>query len=209
MPPTNIKAFKVGEFAITSGVMRVSDPSYGEGVWCSGKFKAVKGIWTGWALQGVCGSWGRRNLMLGAAAPNVDGPRLFELAQMDGLILQDSGIDVGVDSGSCGLFENSRYHHASEADIEAMDAQHQKNLQGYLDHVKKHFGGNGEIPNGELWHHLTAAQSLGEPGYGAIPQGIICSAGYGDGSYKCLLQMDGDQAVGAVVVFIDPKEDVE
>lgn len=199
--PTNIRFEGLGRFEVKSGSLTISDPAYHPGTWCAGKIKARNGWWDAGLLRGDCGSWGERALVLVAAAPHVDAFRLTELAAMG--VLVDSGIDVGVDSGSCGIYDTGSYMVANEKALEDLPPHARAALDSYIEHGNRHFGGHQH----DAWHDLNAAFSLSKADGGAFDGGCVSSSGYGDGSYRCLIRKDGDEAIGVVVVFIDPKAD--
>lgn len=199
MPEIATSHIELGRFEVKTGTLKVSDPCYAEGTWCAGDVEnARNGWWSAGALVGKVGGWGERVLALGAAAPHVDCDRLIEMALMGAL--EDTGIDVGVDSGQCGIFDKAVYR--SEND--------QKALQEIVSWARNSH--HGELvdrmaEDGDLFYAACCALTLNKPCAGVMPGGCIASSGIGDGSYKCFVRKDGDAVIGAVIVFIDPKSE--
>lgn len=94
----------LGQFEVTSGKLRVTDPCYDRSVWCSGYVDAENGTWNALITTADTELMGRRvarlvvwrqvDTQLGETAPIADQPVDFE---------------VGVDSGQAGFFDDAFY----------------------------------------------------------------------------------------------------
>ncbi len=205
---------ELGRFQVKSGFLKVSDPCYAEGTWCAGDIKARNGWWSAGTLAGKVPGWGDRVLMLAVAAPHVDAQRLIELAQMgpsftrggeamgSAGVLVDSGIDVGVDSGQCGFFDRDSYKdRADKAGLREIASWALKTLDGGGANLIK-----TTLEEGDAFYAACCSLTLAAPYAGVLPAGCVSSSGVGDGSYKCMVRMDGDEVIGAVLVYIDPSD---
>jgi hypothetical protein len=78
--------------------------------------------------------------------------------------------------------------------------------------MKKYdFGGDyltdGNDRDGEEWYHACCELTLGPDSWGVLPNGVVSSSGFGDGSYAVYgLKNDGGEYVAFKVVFIDAAE---
>ncbi len=191
----------LGEFEVKSGKLRATDPCYDLKTWCAGDFKARNGRWTAGAVRAKAAPMDERVMYLGAAAPGTSLERLMEMAQEPG-ILQDSGIDVGVDSGQCGLFDSAAF--AAPGDEDALKVI----VDGHPD--QKFMEGLQRGRDNGLFYAaccaLTCADGLNA---GIVPSGCVSESGFGDGSYRCVLLLENGEAVGAVLVYEDAEEEEE
>jgi hypothetical protein len=97
----------LGKFKISSGRAYVTDPGYKPGTWCQGVLKNVKkGIWNSEILISDEGSLGKRCAVLRAVYSGVYNP--------DILNYQKCEFEVGVDSGTAGIFDGDFYEIRSE-----------------------------------------------------------------------------------------------
>jgi hypothetical protein len=100
---------------------------------------------------------------------------------------EDSGIDVGVDSGQAGIFDDSLYP---------------KNVES-----------NGEYGELDTFYGKACALTYDENDRevkGGIldGKGVVSSSGYGDGSYTCLIAKNKKgQIVAIEIVFIGDEDD--
>lgn len=103
----------LGDFEMTSQTMRVSDPCYDRDVWCCGTFgKCKTGTWEAGVLKTDMGDWGVRCAVLAVrhkeTGPDYSVIRQRKVYQMkDGWLEQP--IDVGVDSGQAGFYDEAFY----------------------------------------------------------------------------------------------------
>lgn len=51
---------KLGQFEVTSGKLRVTDPCYDRSIWCSGYVDAENGTWEAFVYMSDQGAWGNR-----------------------------------------------------------------------------------------------------------------------------------------------------
>lgn len=91
----------LGEFTVESGTIRISDPCYTKDTWCAGTVKAKNGVWEGEVILSDEGNWGMRVAHLRARLKNAGGAVFDTSRELD--------IDVGVDSGQAGIFDDAKY----------------------------------------------------------------------------------------------------
>ena len=178
----------LGSFELTGRVMRVSDPCYDRGVWCCGTVDNCRpGTWEAAVLQRDMGDWGVRNAVL--AARCADGGPKFSavnraLCNATGE-WRECDIDVGVDSGQAGFFDD-RYYGGVRAEAETT--------------------GTGSGPDRQ-WYGLCCDATKSECFAGVIPYGAVSRSGFGDGGYTAYRHLAGDGTVDFLfVVFIGPEE---
>lgn len=152
----------LGGFEMTSQTMRVSDPCYDRDVWCCGTFGKCK-----------TGTW--------EAGPDYSVIRQRKVYQMkDGWLEQP--IDVGVDSGQAGFYDEAFY-------------QDNSIFKGMPE---------PEHDYGDLWYNHACDITLSERSAGVMPYGVVSSSGFGDGSYVCYTHKGSDGEIDfAFVIFID------
>lgn len=176
----------LGGFEMTSQTMRVSDPCYDRDVWCCGTFgKCKTGTWEAGVLKTDMGDWGVRCAVL-AVRHKETGPvysviRQRKVYQMkDGWLEQP--IDVGVDSGQAGFYDEAFY-------------QDNSIFKGMPE---------PEHDYGDLWYNHACDITLSEMSAGVMPYGVVSSSGFGDGSYVCYTHKGSDGEIDfAFVIFID------
>jgi len=176
-------------FEVVSGEVMISDPCYSVPTWCQGTVKARNGIWSPDAQIVSIDGWGTRVVELVACHEDY-----FEIDQAH---FMDEGpapvwkllsINVGVDSGQCGIFDLSHYRD----DAAAKDAYR----------LTKTSIGQGRDGKGEDWYGLCCDRTLSFYKWGTIPYGVVSSSGVGDGSYDAYAVMDGDEAIAIKIVYI-------
>jgi len=162
----------LGTFELLSGTAKISDPCYDLGTWCAGDVKNVKS-----------GTWNASIVEIdGCPAYLVCSHEEHECAHDDSR-LRDTGIDVGVDSGQCGVFDEQCYKdQSSERGV----------LFTRYDRM---------IDPDDMWYSLCCDRTLGDNRAGVITYGAVSRSGHGDGSYKCMVARDGDTVVGIVLDF--------
>lgn len=203
MKPGDIKQFEDIEL---SGRVVVSDPCYTRDVWCRGEIDVTPGVYETFLYYGDEGRVAKLQIVRKGAGEIID--------------IQDSGIDVGVDSGQAGIFCDTIYPHGNctgeyrekgtfYGDICELtlgpgyrDNQRRYNWREQLKEVRSTLR---ELPTESS--ALRAAlkvqvQCLKErldnlgpelPDYhGGTYQGkgLVSSSGYGDGSYQCTVGKD-------------------
>lgn len=162
----------IGQFEIKSGSVRVTDPCYERGTWCAGTIDEVKnGVWEAFIKM-----------------DSYDG-RVAELAvfhkDIPNKLVKDSnwleqGIDVGVDSGQAGVFDDELYPEGETGEYGDEDSFYGKCCQLTID-----------------------------KGSGTLSFGAVSRSGYGDGSYICYTIEDKDNIVGIKIVFVDEYDEDE
>lgn len=160
----------IGQFIVETGKLRVSDPCYDKKTWCSGVIEDVKnGLWEAYVKL------------------EENENRISELLifhkNITKTILKNSiwleqDIDVGVDSGICGFFDENYYPENEKVDSSDVNSFYGK----ICDIVKNKY-------------------------YGVIEKGAVSSSGYGDGSYTCHTIEDKEGIIGAKIVFIEDNEE--
>ncbi len=156
------KLYELGDFELSQPKLLISDPCYKPGTWCAGSVDAKPGRWCAQALIGPT-EWLVRTKVLRAHHESVD-PQVFTEG------LEDSGLDVGVDSGQCGLFDEVKYPAEAFAD-DAYD----------------------KICD------LTIGTPL-KGGILAGRSGVVTSSGFGDGSYRAWIRQNAAGKVIAIEV---------
>jgi len=80
----------------------ITDPCYSKGTWCSGAVKTEPGTYRAYSLSATSDPYRQ-----------VEGGFIVH-SSLDGKILPfdcqiDTGIDVGVDSGECGVYDDAKF----------------------------------------------------------------------------------------------------
>lgn len=173
-----MKEIKLGTFKVESGEVRISDPCYKKDTWCAGVLKNVKkGTWIARAWAFDEGSWGERIGYL--IAVNEDYRFRFDDPR------EDTGIDVGVDSGQAGIFDEKYY----------------KDDSVFADKTEKNRKYGEAICADDIWYSWVCDITLAEPNAGVIPFGCVSSSGYGDGSYNCSVIKEKGKIVAVVIDY--------
>ena len=184
----------LGSFTMTGDVMRVSDQSYDDDMWCCGTIKNCKtGKWNGIIAKQDEGSWGVRVSMVAAIHQSsrvnkttLDKIRTESVDEDTGdwqvafpKDWKEGGFTVGVDSGQAGLFD---------------DLMYDKDEQ---------FAGcePPSVDFGSLFYNHCCDLTLSDACGGVIPNGVVSSSGYGDGSYVSFYHCAEDGEVNAVVIL--------
>ena len=98
---------EIGTFTLSSGTMRISDPSYDKTSGCSGTIpNCVTGEWQAGVAYHKDTLFGRRVALLVAKAANSSVR--FDLAN-DIYALNLAQFEVGGDSGQAGMFDDASY----------------------------------------------------------------------------------------------------
>ena len=181
------------EFQITSGKIVCSDPCYKTDVWCMGIVDNVEnGSWIAIADKKDMGDWGERitSLFIGNKQHLERNPKLVDY------VFEDEPLNFagGVDSGQFGFFDFASYRNDESA----------KDLEKY------DFGTEYDIEDGDKWYRACSNLTLGDENWGTLPNGVVSSSGFGDGSYDVYGYKDAyDKYVAFAVVFIYDEEDEE
>ena len=167
----------LGSFVLASGVMLVTDPCYEKDTWCAGELTTRTGAWHAVVVQRDNGVSGHRNAILMAVHESV------ELAGLTIEQMEETGIDVGVDSGQAGFFEKARY-------------PDDKDQLEYEDGT---------------WYAKVCELTLDEsgPGAGITPEGsgVVSQTFWGDGGYPCFVKKDENGLVVAAAIVFDGSAD--
>lgn len=147
--------------------------------------KCKTGTWEAGVLKTDMGDWGVRCAVLAVrhkeTGPDYSVIRQRKVYQMkDGWLEQP--IDVGVDSGQAGFYDEAFY-------------QDNSIFKGMPE---------PEHDYGDLWYNHACDITLSEMSAGVMPYGVVSSSGFGDGSYVCYTHKGSDGEIYfAFVIFID------
>ena len=186
------------KFEVTSGKLILSDPCYELGTWCQGTVENVKkGTWVADTVISDEGGWGNRVSMLVAyneESANGSFGLSDKLKALYGV--ERLSFDGGVDSGQFGYFDAETFRNDESA----------KDLHKYV------FRGEADSQE-DAWYRACCHLTLGDNQWGVLPQGVVSSSGFGDGSYPtyCIKDFVSGEIIGLVTVFIgeDEEEDEE
>lgn len=176
----------LGDFEMSSPVMRASDPCYDRDVWCCGSFgNCAVGTWEGAALIVDQGDWGKRVAVLAARHKEL-GPDFTSIRDPKVYLMQNGWVEesfeVGVDSGQAGLFDEA--HYQDDAVFDGMPKP--------------------EHEYGDRWYNHCCDITLSDLSAGTLPYGVVSSSGYGDGAYVCYTHVGAEGKIDfAFIVFIE------
>jgi hypothetical protein len=182
----------IKQFEVTSGKLVCSDPCYAIPTWCQGIVENVKnGVWGAEINLSDEGDWGQRVASLYIVNEDAN-------AKMTGIetkIFEDEPLNfnAGVDSGQFGFFDFAHYRNDESA----------KDLKKY------EFGDNYDTESGDAWYRACSDLTLGDEQWGVLPNGVVSSSGFGDGSYDVYGYQDayGEYVAFAVVFIYDDEGD--
>lgn len=215
-------------FAITSGKIRVSDPCYTKDTWCAGVLENVlNGDWV--AEKVVYGNdvtgWGDR----------IGELRIFHIHHTHQNATELVEIDVGVDSGQAGFFDEEQYPDGETGEYGSEETFYGKVCAGtageaihyeepmYDEHMMKLYETLILNPENETYSNGLGQEIIDEMrdvkvkrtthnylGIANVGFGVATHSGYGDGGYRCYVgrNIDG-KIVSAKIVFIDPNDEEE
>ena len=172
-------------FEVTSGVIVCSDPCYTLDTFCQGIVENVKkGTWIAEVIETDEGNWGKRIALLTIRHKDVEEP--------------DANVDImgfigGVDSGQFGFFDKDFYRNDESAE----------------DLPRYNFGEGFEIESGDSWYRACCHLTLDEKQWGVLPNGVVSSSGFGDGSYPVYGAKNGNEYVYFSVIFIQADDDFD
>jgi len=173
------------DFNVSSGRLFISDPSYTPNdeslADIVGNEKAKNGQWSAWCEYEESEG---RVAQLHAYIP----------VALNGCI-REKFITVGVDSGQMGIFDSNKWEDSNE-------------YSGTKFHNKFDSFGSS------LWYDVccnitcNTDEEQENKSFGNMDGGVVCSTGYGDGSYDCVLGFDKDDFLVSVsITFIEEDED--
>ena len=172
-------------FEVTSGVMVCSDPCYSidPPTWCQGIINNVKnGTWVANVEKSDEGDWGERIARL--RVEHINAKRTYLTTQVD--------MDGGVDSGQFGFFDKDFYRNDEAA----------KDLKKY------EFSPDYDREEGDSWYRACCDLTLAKESWGVLPNGVVSSSGFGDGSYPVFGEKDENgEWIAFEVIFIGDEED--
>ena len=168
------KLIKLGKFKIESGVARVSDPCYDKDTWCAGIVKVKKGEWKAQAIKNEEGR------VVRLTAFHKDNEKLINKLNA----WKTTNIDVGVDSGQCGIYDDKYFKDDNVFAKRTRADRKYKNI----------------ICENEPWYSWNCDTTCAEPNAGTIPFGCVSSTG-GDGSYICRTISKGHRVVAVEIDF--------
>ena len=166
-------------FEVKSGVMVCSDPCYSLDTWCMGIVENVKnGTWLSSIETSDEGDWGVRIATLEVRHNDFKDTNL---KFVDELLFTG-----GVDSGQFGFFDKEFY----------------RNDESAKDLPKYDFSSDFD-KSGDIWYLACCDLTLGKEQWGVLPNGVVSSSGYGDGSYGVFGEKNAEgEYVAFKVVFI-------
>jgi len=171
---------KIGKFNTESDILRITDPCYDKTVWCSGILQNCNiGKWTSFIKYSDEKKFGNRVSENIAIFGDESIENVLDIINNNSW--KDSGIDVGVDSGQCGIFDDSKYPKTKDEIGEWGD--------------KSSFYGN--------CCDITDTNELG----GNLVFGVVSRTGFGDGSYVCLYSTKDDKINAVRIIFIQEDEE--
>jgi len=165
---------KIGTFQTSSDVLRISDPCYDKKVWCTGTLKNCKvGEWSAFIKYSFEGAWGTRVAEIIAVFGDLSINGVDELLNIS--LWENSNISVGVDSGQCGIFDESKYPKGKST---------------------------GEYGDSKTFYGKCCDLTLGHDQGGVIDFGAVSGSGYGDGSYDCMIFNPANEISAVRIIFI-------
>lgn len=177
----------LGAFEVTGTVLRLSDPCYEKGTWCSGTVPdALPGRWIGKCRYAI--DWGLRSFYVAAFHDDSNpSAALFHqsipvnLADLTAHGWEHVDAHVGVDSGQAGIFDDAHYRDDRVITVEPEFAR-------------------GESEPGSRWYGACCDLTLSGASAGVIPHGVVSGSGMGDGGYDAYVRRNPSGQVIAVVI---------
>lgn len=200
------KVTALGTFEVNSKKLRITDPCYSKDTWCAGTLdNPMPGKWHAFIQYRNEGTWGVRNSTLFAVHESY--------AEMHKLVLRGylyqnhlanlSKINVGVDSGQAGIFDEDSY----PEDPAPNDNSYRDDPKAFYNRCGIQTIGDGK---NRLWNEgpnrVDALQA------GVVTEGCVSLSGDGDGSYRCFFDKNADGFIDAVEIsfyYHDGEEELE
>jgi hypothetical protein len=182
----------IKQFEVTSGKLVCSDPCYSIPTWCQGIVENVKnGVWGAEINLSDQQDWGVRIASMfivnedSFAKDSAIAEKIFNEEIMN--------FSAGVDSGQFGFF----------------DFAHYRNDESAKDLSKETFSADYDREAGDTWYRACCHLTLGQEQWGVLPNGVVSSSGFGDGSYDVFGYKDayGEYVAFAVVFIYDDEGD--
>ncbi len=203
-------------FEIKSGKIRVTDPCYDKNTWCSGVIE-----------NALSGEWFADSVILDNSQTNGWGSRVSELVIWHkdydaNNILELTDIDVGVDSGQAGFFDEAEYPEGDTGEYGNTETFYGKVCEGTAGEpkqVKRKLFGDDDIKllsesglssaSLEVMRSREVTDTIYDYlGIANVGFGVATHSGYGDGGYRCYIKRNQDgNVVAAKIVFINESED--
>ena len=170
----------MNQITLSENVM-VSDPCYTPDTWCQTKLNNVlPGRYNVQVEKSDEGDWGTR----------VSSITVIHEDYTDGQVDWDQHSDLGVDSGSCGIFCMTSYRNDEISEgITTPD-------------VNFNLGDYRKDDGGERWYEKMCKFTLDKQQWGLYDTGVVSSSGYGDGQYPMEVMVDGDKVVGIKITYL-------
>jgi hypothetical protein len=213
---------KIGEFVSNSGSLRISDPCYERDTWCSGVVNnCLTGKWEAFIDKQVKKGWGDRVTRLTVRAVGAEGNGYSEHLK----------IDVGVDSGQAGIFDDKLYlsnmktphlltggkeYHRKQyefrlEELQSLDRTSTENdlIDRRIDQVIAHLTEYDEASPGSSvdFYDVCCDKTLSNLGAGTVEYGAVSSSGFGDGSYSAYAAYTDDGKVCEIYIDFITDED--
>jgi len=216
-------------FVMNSPRMRVTDPCYTVGVWCAGVLENVlPGTWLAekYIATAAETGWGDR----------IKELRVFHEQFPHTAAIELTDIDVGVDSGQAGFFDDSEYPRGDTtgeygdlntfygkvcagtagAVREWQEPMYDETDMAYFEKIYSEDMKREENPLGEeqvrkiidtLRKTMRTRSDHDYLGIANVGFGVATASGYGDGGYSCYVgRNEQGQIVAARIVFIDDEK---
>jgi hypothetical protein len=161
----------------------VSDPCYEIPTWCQEVIKGVRpGVYDTDVEISDEGDWGERIASLTALHESCKDDPTWE----------HYSYNIGVDSGQAGIFCATSYRKDELA----------KSIPWLTEKGSPFKEGYQEIEVGDSWYEKMCDRTLNDKQWGTYDRGVVCSSGFGDGSYELLVSRQYGIINGFKIVFI-------
>jgi len=161
----------------------VSDPCYDIPTWCHAIVNNVlPGYYQPFMKKHDAGNWGTRNSMLMV----IHEDHQFE----DSFEWEEYPATIGVDSGQAGIFSRETYRNDNHP-IEKGEAD--------FDY--------GKDKEGDAWYMKMCQRTLGVIHWGVYDEGVVCSSGFGDGSYQLFVAKNDEGQIVAMCIDFGVEEE--
>lgn len=190
---------ELGTFNVTSSKLMVTDPCYERGTWCAGMLENVKnGVWTGFVVR-------VEDELTTYDGRVHKGITVAELVAFHSSVDSNvrwikSKIDVGVDSGQAGIFDEAKYPHGKN-EPERMKEYNSGKFNAEFEKFYEECGLK------TLGVECSESYYANDPNFkraGVVfDMGIVSGTAYGDGSYTCYTATREGEIVAVKIVYMD------
>ena len=164
----------------------VSDPCYDIPTWCHAILTNVlPGYYQPFMKKHDSGFMGERNSMLLV----IHEDHQFE----DSFEWEEYPATIGVDSGQAGIFSRETYRNDNHSVEEG------ERLDFHMERRKE----------GDDWYIKMCQRTLGVIQWGVYDEGVVCSSGFGDGSYQLFVAKNNQDQVVAMCIDFGVEEEQE